>query len=134
MDLRKYLAQNKPFKSLRLKWFCEMTRTLAHIHDQYAIVADIASHNFFLAADLSVKFCDFTDSSVMDLHVDMETAGDDEYSIQTDVGQLGAVIYEVVSGERCEFDLFKEPPPAAILSKAVASLGGCSMGAPAPEA
>jgi hypothetical protein len=32
------------------------------------------------------------------------------YSIQTDMGQLGAVIYEVVVEEKVEFDLFKHVP------------------------
>lgn len=38
----------------------------------------------------------------------MENAEDDGYSIQTDIGQLGAVIYEVVTGNKCEFNLFKD--------------------------
>jgi hypothetical protein len=40
----------------------------------------------------------------------METADDEGYSIQTDIGQLGAVIYEVVTGEKVKFDLFKHVP------------------------
>ena len=37
----------------------------------------------------------------------METIDDEGFIIYTDIGQLGAVMHEVVTGERCEFDLFK---------------------------
>ncbi|KAL2007737.1 hypothetical protein VTN00DRAFT_7719 [Thermoascus crustaceus] len=69
------------------------------------------SRNFILDSDLSIKFCDFTESSIMPLHVNMETADDNGYPIQTDIGQLGAVMYEIVTGERCEFGLFKDLSP-----------------------
>jgi serine/threonine protein kinase len=110
-DLCAYLTQNQPPKPLQLSWFREMARTLALIHDRRVLVADIASRNFLLDSDLSIKFCDFSESTKFTLDTCMETADDDGYSIQTDIGQLGAVIYEVVAGERCEFDLFKDVPP-----------------------
>ena len=112
-DLRSYLKQNRPPKSLRLTWLRQMADTLSRIHDHAVIVADIASRNFLLDSDLSVKFCDFTESSIMPLNINMETVDDNGYSIQTDIGQLGAVIYEVVTGKRCDFDLFKDLPPDA---------------------
>jgi serine/threonine protein kinase len=108
-DLRTYLARNRPPKSIQLSWFREMSRALACIHDRSVIVADIASRNFLLDSDLSIKFCDFTESSIMPPDINMETADDNGYSVQTDIGQLGAVIYEIVTGERCEFDLFEDP-------------------------
>ncbi|KAL1987063.1 hypothetical protein VTN96DRAFT_4937 [Rasamsonia emersonii] len=107
-DLRTYLTKNRPPPSKSLQLSRQMARTLVRIHDRRVIVADIASRNFLLASDLSVKFCDFTESSIMPPHIDMETADDNGYSIQTDIGQLGAVMYEVVTGERCEFDLFQD--------------------------
>ena len=113
-DLRAYLARgNRPTKSLQLAWFCDMARTLAYIHDQCIIVADLASRNFLLDSDLTVKFCDFTESVMFPLggSTCIETVDDEGYSIQTDIGQLGAVMYEVVVGQRCEFDLFKDVPP-----------------------
>lgn len=109
-DLRTYLTRNRPSRSLQLLWFREMARALAQIHDRRVIVADIASRNFLLDSDLSIKFCDFTESTKMPLDTHMETANDNGYSIRTDIGQLGAVMYEVVTGERCEFDLFKDVP------------------------
>lgn len=73
-------------------------------------MADIASRNFVLDSDLSVKFCDFTESTMFPLDTCMETADDEGYSIHTDIGQLGSVMHEVVTGERCAFDFFKDVP------------------------
>lgn len=38
----------------------------------------------------------------------MEAADWAGYSIHTDIGQLGAVMYEVVVGEKFDFDIFKD--------------------------
>lgn len=106
-NLNDYLAQHRPAKPAQLAWFREMARTLIHIHDLCVIVADIATRNFLLAANLSVKFLDFTESSILPLGTDMQAADDAGYSIYTDIGQLGAVMYEVVTGEPYHFDLYK---------------------------
>ena len=37
-------------------------------------------------------------------------------SIQTDIGQLGAVIYEVDTRKRCEFEPFKDADPSNVSS------------------
>ncbi|PGH36220.1 NEK protein kinase [[Emmonsia] crescens] len=110
-DLATYLkGQRPPMQSLQLSWFRQMAHTLVRIHDRCVIVADIATKNFVLGADLSVKSCDFTESSILPLGTDMERADDHGYSIYTDIGQLGAVIYEVITGQRCKFDLFRDQP------------------------
>ncbi|OJD12947.1 serine/threonine protein kinase [Emergomyces pasteurianus Ep9510] len=106
-DLRTYLTRNQAPKALQLSWFREMAHALARIHDRSVIVADIASRNFLLDTDLSIKFCDFSESSIMPLDSDMDTIDDKGYSVQTDIGELGAVFYEVVTGERCGFDLYE---------------------------
>lgn len=87
-----------------------MAHTLIHIHDLCVIVADIATRNFLLAADLSVKFSDFTESSILPLGTNMQNTDDAGYSIYTDIGQLGAVMYGVITGKPCDFDLFKNQP------------------------
>jgi serine/threonine protein kinase len=110
-DLRSYLGQNKPSKYLQLSWFRAMARTLAYIHERRIIVADIASRNFLLDSDLSIKLCDFTESIEMPLDTCMEKADFKGYSIRTDIGQLGLVMYKVVVGEKCEFNIFKDIPP-----------------------
>ncbi|KAK2812555.1 hypothetical protein FQN50_001199 [Emmonsiellopsis sp. PD_5] len=109
-DLATYLKGQRPEQSLQLSWFRQMAHTLVRIHDRCVIVADISAKNFVLGADLSVKSCDFTESSILALGTDMERADDNGYSIYTDIGQLGAVIYEVITGQRYEFDLFKDQP------------------------
>lgn len=109
-NLHDYLMQHRPIKPVQLTWFREMAHTLIHIHDLCVIVADIATRNFLLAADLSVKFSDFTESSILPLGTNMQNADDAGYSIYTDIGQLGAVMYEVITGKSCEFDLFKNQP------------------------
>lgn len=106
-NLRKYLKNNDIAKSARLMWFRDMARTLVYMHECRVIVADIATRNFLLDSDLSVKMSDFTESSVMPIDLDMQTAEDSGYSIFTDMGQLGAVMYEVITQKPCEFDLFK---------------------------
>ena len=109
-DLRSYLSRNKPSQSLQLTWFRVIARTLASIHERRIIVADIASRNLLLDSGLSIKFCDFTESTIMPLDTCMETADDGGYSAQTDIGQLGAVVYEVVVGKKCDSDIFKNVP------------------------
>jgi serine/threonine protein kinase len=87
-----------------------MAHSLSQIHDRRIIVADIATRNFVLDADLKVTICDFTESMLLPLDIHMETADWAGYSIHTDIGQLGAVMYEVVVGEKCEFDISKDLP------------------------
>ncbi|OJJ68701.1 hypothetical protein ASPBRDRAFT_310138 [Aspergillus brasiliensis CBS 101740] len=53
----------------------------------------------------------FGEASLLPIDTDMETAGDGGYSIQTDIGQLGTVIYEVIARQICGFDLFREGVP-----------------------
>ncbi|KAL2801715.1 kinase-like domain-containing protein [Aspergillus granulosus] len=110
-DLRTYLAKFRPPRQLQLKWFKQMARTLSFIHDRRVLVADIASRNFLLDSDLSLKICDFTEASLLPLDCDMETVDDNGYTTQIDVGLLGAVMYEVITGNRCEIDLFRDNSP-----------------------
>jgi serine/threonine protein kinase len=110
-NLRAYLQDNETTTSLQLTWFRDMARTLAYIHERHVIVADIATRNFLLDSQLCVKISDFTKSSILPATLDMRTVDDAGYSIFTDMGQLGAVMYEVITGQAGEFDLFKNQPP-----------------------
>lgn len=110
-DLRTYLSKHDPPRHLQLQWFCDMSRTLSYIHEKRVLVADIASRNFLLDSDLSVKFSDFSEASLFPLTTDMEVADDNGYTTLTDIGLLGGVMYEVVSGEKCEIDLYKYNTP-----------------------
>ncbi|EXJ82420.1 serine/threonine protein kinase [Capronia epimyces CBS 606.96] len=112
-NLHDYLQRQRhaPPEALKLSWFRDMARHLAAIHDRRVVVADIKTRNFLLAADTSIRFSDFSESSLLAPDCDILTADDHGFSIYTDMGQLGAVMYEVVTGERCDFDLFKDQPP-----------------------
>lgn len=105
--LRDYLRAKRPAPSVLLSWIREMARALVLIHERRVIVADITSGSFLLNADLSIKFSDFAESIVLPLDTDMDTVDDNGYSIYTDIGRLGAVIYEITTGKRSRFDLFK---------------------------
>lgn len=110
-DLRTYLAEHRPPYELQLAWFRDMARTLIYIHDKRVLVADIATRNFLLDSHLSIKTCDFSETSLLPLDFNMKTVDDRRFNAQIDVGLLGAVIYEVVTGNKCEIDLFKDNSP-----------------------
>lgn len=107
-DLQTYLAKSRPSHHLQLAWFCEMARTLGYIHDRRVLVADIATRNILLDSDLSLRICDFSEASLLPLDSNMESVDDNGYTTQIDIGLLGAVIYEVVTGNKCEIDLYKD--------------------------
>ncbi|KAJ5370030.1 uncharacterized protein N7496_006122 [Penicillium cataractarum] len=107
-DLRTYLAERRPSYQLQLTWFREMARTLSYIHDRRVLVADIASRNFLLDSDLSLKLCDFSEASLFPLDSNMDAVDDNGFTTQIDIGLLGAVMYEIVTGNKCEVDLFKD--------------------------
>jgi serine/threonine protein kinase len=110
-DLRTYLAKRHPSYQLQLTWFREMARTLSYIHDRRVLVADIASRNFLLDSDLSLKICDFSEASLFPLDSNMDAVDDNGFTTQIDIGLLGAVIYEIVTGNKCEVDLFRDNSP-----------------------
>jgi serine/threonine protein kinase len=110
-ELRTYLANNRPSHQLQLAWFRDMARTLGYIHDRRVLVADIASRNFLLDFDLSLKICDFSEASLLALDANMETVDENGFTTRIDIGLLGTVFYEVVTGKKCEVDLFKDNSP-----------------------
>ncbi len=48
---------------------------------------------------------------------DMETDDDNRYSIQTNISQLGRVIYKVITGKDCGFNLHKNNVSRATLPR-----------------
>jgi serine/threonine protein kinase len=71
-DLRTYLEKNKPPRPVQLAWFQQMTRALEQIPDKCVFVADIATRNFLLDSDLSIRLRDFSEASVLSLGIAME--------------------------------------------------------------
>lgn len=110
-DLRAYLAKCRPSPQLQLTWFRDMAYTLSYIHERCVLITDIASRNFLLDSNLSLKFCDFSEASLLPLGSNMDAVDDNGYTTQIDIGLLGAVIYEVVTGNKCEIDLFLNNSP-----------------------
>ena len=104
-DLSDHLSRDPPI-SQRLAWIRQMASTIKYVHDKHVIIADIATRNFLVADDLSIRLCDFTESTIMSPNVDMDKAEDSGFSVLTDLGQFGAVMYEVLTGWRCRYDLF----------------------------
>ncbi|KAJ5701823.1 hypothetical protein N7488_009371 [Penicillium malachiteum] len=113
-DLRSYLANLKccPSPQLQLSWFRTMASTLDYIHGRSVLVTDIASRNFLLDSNLSLKFCDFSEASLLPLDSDMGAVDENGYTTQIDIGLLGAVIYEVVTGDKYSIDLYKDNSPS----------------------
>ncbi|KAM3467421.1 hypothetical protein NHJ6243_000042 [Beauveria neobassiana] len=111
-DLRTYLSTTRPSSELQLRWFLEMAQALDYIHDRCVLIADIASRNFLLDAHLSLKICDFSEASLLPLGSDMLTADDNGYTTQIDIGLLGTVMYEIVTGVQWKVDLYKDNDPA----------------------
>ncbi|KAJ5715224.1 uncharacterized protein N7483_012405 [Penicillium malachiteum] len=107
-DLKSYLTRSRPSPQLQLSWCYEITRTLTFIHDRCILVTDIASRNFLLDSDLSIKFCDFSEASILPLDSDMKTVDDCGFNTQIDIGLLGTVMYEIVTGETIQVELFAE--------------------------
>ncbi|KAL4811327.1 kinase-like protein [Aspergillus unguis] len=110
-DLRTYLAKCRPSHHLQLAWFREMARTLCYIHARRVLVADIATRNFLLDTDMSLKICDFSEASLLPLDADMEAVDDNGFTARKDIGLLGTVMYEIATGDKCDVDLFKDNAP-----------------------
>ncbi|OAG41344.1 hypothetical protein AYO21_04507 [Fonsecaea monophora] len=110
-DLRQFLARNRtldfPPPTLQLSWFRQMARALAAVHERRVLVADISARNFLVDKDLSIKLSDFSESSILDIDCNVQTCDDSGYTIHTEIGQLGAVLYETITGDKCSFDLYK---------------------------
>jgi serine/threonine protein kinase len=102
-DLRHYLAKARPGRKMQLSWLTEMARTMAYIHYRRVIVADIRLDNLLLDDNLAVKFTDFGESTMMPLDWNLEGTDDLGFSILSDIGQFGAVMYEIVTGREYKF-------------------------------
>jgi hypothetical protein len=56
--------------------------------------------------------CDFLEATLLPLDSDMEAVDDNGYTTHIDIGFLGAVMYEVVTGTKFKIDLFRDNSPA----------------------
>jgi hypothetical protein len=60
---------------------------------------------------MSLKLCDFSEAQVLLRDADMETADQEGFSVQTDIGGRGTVIYEIITGRRVAFDVYRDFDP-----------------------
>ncbi|KAL9110387.1 MAG: hypothetical protein Q9227_005118 [Pyrenula ochraceoflavens] len=111
-DLRHYLARTKPDRRTQLSWLVDLAYTLVYVHEHRIVVCDLRTDNILLDDDFSVKMIDFSESIMMPPDWDMQGTVDLGYSISTDIGAFGTIIYEIVTGQHCKFNLlqhWKEP-------------------------
>ncbi|KIW39594.1 uncharacterized protein PV06_08193 [Exophiala oligosperma] len=105
-DLRHFLdEQKRPTRQTQLRWFVTLAHTMAYIHEHRIIIADVRLDNLLLDDHLAIKFCDFAGSTLMPLEWDLHGTDDFGYSILIDIGQFGAVMYQVITGKKCKFEL-----------------------------
>ncbi|PLB53282.1 hypothetical protein P170DRAFT_445071 [Aspergillus steynii IBT 23096] len=102
------LNGSRPSHELQLSWCLEMACIFSYIHDLCVLVADIVSRNSLLDSNLFLKFCDFSEASLLPLGSHMEAVDDTGFTTQIDIGLLGAVMHEIVTGESAKIDLFRD--------------------------
>ena len=107
-DLRHYLNETRPKREQQLSWLTEMAHTMAYVHQRRIILADLRLDNLLLDNDLTIKFADFANSTLMPLEWDLDGSDELGFSILTDIGQFGAVMLEILTGQRCKFDIFQD--------------------------
>ena len=110
-DLRSYLEREKPTRQTQLMWLTETAHTLSEIHRRRVIVADIRSDNFLIDNSQSIYITDFGESSLMPLDWNMKDPNADGESVMTDIGHFGTVMFEVITGQHCKFDLLQDWKP-----------------------
>jgi serine/threonine protein kinase len=104
-DLRHYLERTPPAKTLQLSWLIHMAQTMEYIHDRPVIVADYRLDNLLLDDEFNIKMTDFGASILMPEDWDLDVPAELGYSRAADLGQFGAAMYEIVTRQKCEFDL-----------------------------
>ncbi|EPS30129.1 hypothetical protein PDE_05079 [Penicillium oxalicum 114-2] len=93
----------------RLRWLQEAAHIIRRVHERRVLVADIATRNFLLDENLSLQMCDFTESVIVSNDEGMTSFVSEDYiSVKFDIARFGSMIYEVMSGSRCEFYVVPE--------------------------
>jgi len=93
--LQEYLSKKEPDENLQITWIRSLAAAVAFCHDRNVILADIGSRNCLLADDLSLRLCDFGDSTNIPPDLDIAEVNDNGASVKTDIAQFGLVVYEI---------------------------------------
>ncbi|EXJ92417.1 serine/threonine protein kinase [Capronia epimyces CBS 606.96] len=107
-DLRHYLDEIRPERSRQFSWLLQLARTMAFVHTKRVVICDLRLDNIVYDDNMNIRLIDFSESSLM--HPEWDLKGYDKYgcSILTDIGQFGAVMFEIVTGQYCSFDIYEQ--------------------------
>lgn len=107
-DLRHYLDETRPARATLLSWLTQLAHAMAHIHSRRVIIGDFRLDNIVYDENMSIKLVDFSESSLMPLDWDLDGCDGSGFSIWTDLGQFGAVMFDMITGQRCAFDIYHD--------------------------
>jgi serine/threonine protein kinase len=107
--LSRFRQYHPPSRQQLHSWICSTADAITYAHSRNVIVGDVAARNILIDDDKSAKLCDFTDSAVLALEVNISEESQDGASIYTDIFQFGSLVYETTTGKRFDFDLFNPP-------------------------
>ncbi len=109
--LSRFRLYHTPSAKQLYSWISSIAAAITYAHSRNVIVGDIAARNVLIDDDHSAKLCDFTDSAVLSFDVDISETSQDGASIYTDIFQFGSLVYETITGKRCDFDVFHSSDP-----------------------
>jgi serine/threonine protein kinase len=105
-SLDNYLRSTVLPAPIAQEWILDIANAICYAHWQHIIVGNVTLRNVLLDERLKAKLCDFECSGLVPLSTSMAFAEDDGAPIQTDIFQFGVLVYEMVSRERYQYDLF----------------------------
>jgi serine/threonine protein kinase len=105
-SLYNFLRSTVPSLPTIQKWVIDIADGICYAHQRHVIIGDISSTNVLLDKQLDVKLCDLEQSGLIPLSENMASAVDNGASVQTDIFQFGSLVFEIVSRERFEYNLF----------------------------
>ncbi|KIW85358.1 hypothetical protein Z517_00748 [Fonsecaea pedrosoi CBS 271.37] len=108
-DLRHYLDQTtRPGKETLLSWMTQLAHAMSHIHSRHVIIADFRLDNVVFDEKMRIKLVDFSECSLMPLDWDLDDCDENGFSTWTDIGQFGAVMFDMITGQCCAFDIYQD--------------------------
>ncbi|OAL29778.1 hypothetical protein AYO20_09070 [Fonsecaea nubica] len=81
---------------------------MAYIHSCRVIIGDFRLDNVVYDDQMRIKLLDFSECTLMPLEWDFVGSDDAGFSILTDIAHFGAVMFQIISGKDCAFDIYQE--------------------------
>ncbi|KIW19589.1 hypothetical protein PV08_00162 [Exophiala spinifera] len=107
-NLWQHLLEVRPERSRQLSWLLQLAHTMAFVHSRRVIICDLRLDNIVYDDDMNIKLVDFSDSSRMDSQWDLKGCDKSGFSILSDIGRFGVVMFEIVTGQHCSFDIYED--------------------------